>query len=273
MDMTEVLNAGAALGTIRQNGLGIPFVVVPEDYRLEDLENLATLPFRKRAYVVLQDSPSFIEYVNEHGNVVETHLYANVDYEKFSCSVLAVIDDHSTNDAAWREHLARFTPVKAYEWVKWTANDKRPMSQSDFATFLEDNLQDIATVEGMPNGSDMLNMALNFEANSDKRFKRRVDLQSGGVHFEFVDEANAETSSKFRFFERFTLGLPVFEGSKSAYPVEARLKFRQANDKLTFWFELVRADRVFRRAVEDELFSIKEKTGFKLLTGTPGLTA
>lgn len=86
-------------------------------------------------------------------------------------------------------------------------------------------------------------------------------------------EANIISEHYFTGEQGALMGLPVFEGSKSAYPVEARLKFRQANDKLTFWFELVRADRVFRRAVVDELFSIKEKTGFKLLTGTPGLTA
>lgn len=38
-----------------------------------------------------------------------------------------------------------------------------------------------------------------------------------------------------------------------------------------FWFELIRADLVFKQAVKDEIFSITEETGFTLMYGTPGL--
>ena len=75
--------------------------------------------------------------------------------------------------------------------------------------------------------------------------------------------------ARMRMFERFAIGIPVFQGSASAYPVEARLKFCQVSDSLQFWYELIRPDRIFRLAVDDDLKTIKEATGFPLLYGTP----
>ena len=66
-------------------------------------------------------------------------------------------------------------------------------------------------------------------------------------------------------------GIPVFQGSTAAYPIEARLKYRQQSDKLVFWFELIRPDRVFKQAVTDDIERIHEATGFMLLYGNAGL--
>jgi len=115
----------------------------------------------------------------------------------------------------------------------------------------------------------MLAMALAFEANADKRLKSRVNLQSGGVQFEFADDATPDTRTKMEVFQRFTLALPVFDGSTDAYPVEARLKYRDNSGKVTFWYELIRPDRAFKTAVQSALDQIKEATGFMLLQGTP----
>jgi uncharacterized protein YfdQ (DUF2303 family) len=175
------------------------------------------------------------------------------------------------DDAQWRDHTATFQPTIAHEWKTWIAKNKVPLDQSHFAAFLEENMSDIASVGNMPTAADMLKMALEFEANSDKRFKKRIDLQSGGTALEYVDKADENTSAKLKFFERFTIGIPVFQGSASAYPIEARLKFRQQSDQLTFWYELIRTDRVFKQAVTEEVETIKDKTGFALLYGCAGL--
>ena len=58
-------------------------------------------------------------------------------------------------------------------------------------------------------------------------------------------------------------------GSTSAYPLEARLKYRESGGKLSFWYELIRPDRVFKTAVVDDLQKIKDATGFPIVFGTP----
>ena len=246
-----------------------PYVVVPEGHTVADLEHLLPAPTRKTAKVIVSDSASFILYAKKHGSLDECLIYAAIDSEKSYCKLVAVIDDNGADKPQWREHRCTFAPKLSVEWARWTAANRKGMSQADFGTFLEDNLPDIATVPGMPSGADILQMALAFDATSNKRFRSKTNLQSGGYSIEFVDEENNDTRQSMKVFERFTIGIPVFDGSTSAYPIEARLKYRESGGKLNFWYELIRQDRVFKTAVADELTAIKEATGFPILYGQP----
>lgn len=46
--VAELINAGAAQADIKSIGGGIPFVVVPEGYKVSDIERLMEIPQRKR---------------------------------------------------------------------------------------------------------------------------------------------------------------------------------------------------------------------------------
>jgi uncharacterized protein YfdQ (DUF2303 family) len=274
MDVTEnstLVAFGIAASNARTSHGGIPYAVVPEGFRLRDLESLLPAPARKRAKVTLQDAKSFIEYIKKHGSLDNCTLYADVNYEAFSCSLIAVINDNGADvsDAQWRDHTATFVPELSHEWKAWTRKNQAVQAQSDFASFLEENMSDIANIDpGMPTASEMLQMALDFEMHSNKRFKKTVDLQSGGVALEYVDQADENTT--MRLYKRFVIGIPVFQNSSSAYPIQARLKFRQNADRLVFWFELVRSDRVYEQAVKEMIEKIHDETGCMLLYGTPG---
>lgn len=270
MNAQTILNAGAALGDSRIPTEGaLPYVVVPKDYDVKSLEHLLPNPAAKSGIVYLLDVDSFIAYVNKHSNDDTSVIYANVDYETSKYDVVAILDDHGAAVPMRRQHEAILTPIQSLEWKRWRGNDKKAMPQADFAAFLEDNLGDIATVEGMPTGKDMLGMALAFEANSDKRFKKKVDLQGGGTHLEYVDQADEATATRLRYFERFVIGIPVFQGASEGYHVEARLKFRMNGGALLFWYELVRPDRVFKTAVSGEINKIREATDLLVLYGRP----
>ena len=114
----------------------------------------------------------------------------------------------------------------------------------------------------------MLQMALNFEITSEKRFKRMIDLGTGGVALEFVDKADDATSQKINMFRRFKIGIPIFQNDDYGYAIEARLKFRQNGDSLTFCYELIRKDRVFKEAITTQLSAIQSETSVPLLYGT-----
>ncbi|MDR3353351.1 MAG: YfdQ family protein [Zoogloeaceae bacterium] len=247
----------------------VPYVIVPEGYQLQSLENLLGNPERKRANVTVDDTDSLIRYSMKHGIPDKSVFYVSVDYVRSACHIVAVINDHGANDPQWRDHLCCLGMRNAVEWDRWLADNKKVKSQNDFAVFLEDNLGDIASVTSMPTGSEMLRMALEFEAHSEKKFRSKTNLQSGGFSIEFVDEENSDTRATMKVFERFTLGIPVFEGSKNRYAVEARLKYRESGGKLSFWYELIRQDKIFKSAVEDEIAAIKEATGFPILYGKP----
>ena len=127
----------------------------------------------------------------------------------------------------------------------------------------------------MPTSSQMLAMALDFEANADKRLKSKVRLQSGGVALEFVDTDDDATVAKMRLFERFTIAVPVFwslpaEGVPTpAYAMQARLKYRMGAQP-AFWYELIRADRVYEKAALALIDSVREALApYPFLMGSP----
>lgn len=270
-NVSELLNAGTALASPSTDHDGTPYVAVPEGYKIESLESLLHQPERKRSKVTATDTDGFIFYVTKHGDEDATVIYADIDAEESRFALTAILDDHGTNVDApgWREHRCIFDPAQAIEWRRWLKNDKQRFAQGEFAAWLEDNLVDIAHVEGMPSGADILQMSLGFEATADKRLRSKISLQSGGVQFEFVDDEDKDTRTRMKVFERFTLGLPVFDGSDSAYQLEARLKYREKDGRVTFWYELIRPDRVFKAAVNDELAKITEATGFSVMAGKP----
>lgn len=266
--LTEI---GAGHAAPQVIGEGIHYVVVPVGYKVEGIERLLENPIRKRATIGATNSAGFVDYLQKHLLAEVSTIYADIDSEKSRCKLQAVLDDHGIDSPAWREHTCTFEPKLSVEWQRWIGSNKLTMNQSDFATWLEDNLPDIASVPGFPTGTEILQMALGFEANSDKRLRSKINLQSGGVQFEFVEDEDKDTRTKMVVFKHFMLGIPVFDGSASAYPLEARLKYREKDGKVSFWFELIRQDRVFKSAVADELAIIKEGTGLQVIAGTSGI--
>lgn len=269
-NMKTVLDAGAAISSrVMYEAGGKPFVIVPEGYAVHEVESMLPSPAGKRANVVLSDSGSFVIYALKHGNKGDTMIYAELESEESRLNLVGVLNDHATDKANWRNHTCTFKPEKSVEWKRWLLKDRAVMSQVDFAIWLEDNLQDIATVAGMPTGADILAMAVQFEANADRKLKSKLNLQNGAIQFEFSDEEDNGTRTKMEVFRRFTLGIPVFDGSGSAYPLEARLKYKESSGKVTFWYELIRADLVFKTAANEELNNIADKTGFVIVNGKP----
>ena len=152
------------------------------------------------------------------------------------------------------------------EWNRWTGNDTEPLSQTGFAMFIEDNLADIAAVEGMPTGQQLLEMATSFQANQDMRFKSAVRLQNGGVNMSFVQDDDNQTLAQMKLFEKIAIGIPVFWNG-DAYQITARLRYRVKEGRLTFWYELIRHDKVLEDATKTLINKIQDATGVPLYFG------
>ena len=73
-----------------------------------------------------------------------------------------------------------------------------------------------------------------------------------------------ELSSPVMWMRRF----PVFWNG-DAYRLDARLRYRVRDGKLTFWFELIRQDKVLEAATQTLIAQIREKTGNPLFFGEP----
>lgn len=245
-------------------------IAVPDGWSIRDTENMQPTPYRKKATVSLADDAGFVDYLKRHGSLASCTIWCDANYQKGQVDFTAIVNDHTeaADGQQWRDHLATFTPIKSVEWQRWNESHGKQMSQFDFATFIETNLADIASAEGYPTGTDMLQMATALEITQDMRIKSAIRVQSGGVRVEYVEDADAETAKSMQVFEKFALGLPVFWGG-SPYKVQARLRYRLKQGVLTFWYELIRQDKVLEDAARTLTTSIKEATGFPLFHGKP----
>ncbi|MES2787650.1 MAG: DUF2303 family protein [Pseudomonadota bacterium] len=253
-------------------------VALPPGWTLveKDDEKFFDQPRRKTARVRLLDTDSFSDYVTRHGSEGGTTVWCQADYKGGQVNFCAILNDHGTvmDAAQWRDHRAVYQPVFSEEWARWTGSNKKPFSQAEFAAFIEDNLKDITSAPGTdsPTGAQMLEMAISFEANQDMKFKSAIRLQNGGVQMSFSQDDDAQTIQKMQCFDRFAIGLPVFWNG-DGYLIEARLRYRVRDGKLSFWFELIRQDKTLEAATKTTIESIRSKTKVPFFFGDPFVSA
>lgn len=236
------------------------------------LEQMQDAPYRKKGHVSVQTADSFTQYVNKHKQA-ESLLYALVDTTNINTPLVikAVFNDHhgaalNATPAGWRDFTASLTPEASHEWKTWNARDGKQMDQFTFAQFLDDNIKDISSQQGYPSGTDMLQMVLRFELSQDKRIKSAIRIQSGGTNIEYVDDDDAATVERMQAFDKFMLGIPTFWMGQ-AYMLEAKLRYRVREGKLSLWYDLVRPDLVVNDAVAKILEEVQQKTELTVLYG------
>lgn len=262
----------APVEIISNTDANIRRLALPPGWTMEEKDDSKYLPAPKRkiARVKLSDTDSFIDYIKRHGSLATCTVWCIADYKAGKVGFTGIINDHGEqeNEPAWRDHRATFSPEFSEEWIRWVGKNKHQFNQVEFAAFIEDNMKDIAGVDGSPTGAQMLEMAISFEANQDMRFKSAIRLQNGGVQMSFVQDDDAQTLQKMQVFDRFSIGLPVFWNG-DAYQIDARLRYRVRDGKLTFWFELIRQDKVLEAATKTLIETIRNGTGQPFFFGDP----
>lgn len=253
------LEAGMELGEIRYVG-DLPFVVLPEGAKTEELENLLLTPTRKRGLVTLRDVGSFIALVNKE-ETPATRLYGNVNPPNFT----AVFNDHADGSlAGWRDYRAAYACPLSIEWKTWAGMSGKQMSQADFAAFIENNLPDIVN----PLAAHMLEISRTLEAKKKVNFASAIRLDNGQNQFTYEEEISGTAQKgQLQIPEEFTIGIPVLEGG-APYAVDARLRYRIADGgKLTMWFELIRPHKVVENAAAEVWSQIEAETELKVFNG------
>lgn len=247
----------------------VQIIALPPGWMHQELddEKLLDGPRKAKSVATLNDAESFINFVLAYQRE-QTRVWCSFNPQTFNLSFQAVIDDHSATDPGWRGHVGTYTPEMSAEWKVWTAANKKAMDQVAFAEFLESYEADIANLPGMPTHGDMMKMALDFQAKADFTIKSKVALQSGGQALDFVSGPDGETTERMKLFDKFGIGIPVFWQQPAepgetvpAFPLTARLRFRLAAGKVSFWYELVRSDLAHQRAAIELIAEIRTAIG------------
>lgn len=259
----DLINLGASIGMPRNAGteeFSRPFVIVPEGYKVESLEPLGVVPWRKTAAVTMRDAASFCEYIDRQGG--RPSIYGRRDDGSF----VAILDDNTYDGPDWRSHRVTFAVQSTKEWKVWNLTSGKKMTQTDFATFIEDNLPDIIN----PVGAEMLEMCRLLEAKKRVEFVSGVRLANGENELSYQESISGTVGNgKLPVPEAFTIAVQPFEGA-DRFSVEARLRYRIGDDKkLVMWFDLDRPHKVLEVAISDVWKLIEEILGVTILNGTP----
>lgn len=249
---------------------GHPFLLKPEGYVADDLTKLLPAPLRKSGTVEIHDVDSFIDVTKRQGSLANCNVYLDVDYTANRIQATAIFNDHGDYAAGWRDHRAVFTPMLSEEWKRWTGKDKTAMEQVKLAHFLEENISDIASVDGMPTGSDVLTFVSCLQETRKVKYGSALNLQNGMVQIEFIEEGDGATKGRLEVFKQFAIGLrPFINGD--AYQVKAFLRYRidRNTGGITFWYELQRPDRILEDASKAMVEKIKASTGMPVVFGNP----
>ena len=234
---------------------GKPVVLVPAGYSVASLGFEPVRPPRIAARVDAGSQESFARYVLAHKTATST-VFAEVDNE--ACRFTAVLDYHeeSGGKASHCTHVATFTPKPTENWRRWSAVNRRDMSQEAFAVFLEDNSLDVVD----PSGATLLEIVNTLEIHGTLNFSRAQRLTDGTVKFQFVQEQEAK-GGELKVPETFGLRLPLFEG-EPAQDLEARLRYRLSTQgAASFRFELVNPHVAVREAFESVMQRVAAGTG------------
>lgn len=255
----EIGNQVHAIADLAETARGVqtvgetPFVLLPEGYRVENMEPLLPQPNRKRGHTKAQDLDTFLALYRLH-KTEATHLYADRQQGRFR----AVFNGHTAEAAGWGDHTVDYTCPFSREWEVWQRDDLVKMSQTEFAQFIERNLPDIVN----PTGAEMLEISRTLQAKRNATFSSGVNLHNGATQFRYEEDIKGTTlGGTIEIPEQFTLGVRVFLNG-DAYRMDARLRYRiNKENQLEMWYELVRPKDIYEDAFNSVAAAIREQTG------------
>lgn len=230
-------------------------------------------PARRTGTVALTEVDSFIAYLARWGSPTAV-IYANTA----ALSLTAVLDDHPAGpgETAWRQHRAVYSCPRAAEWIAWTAQADKPMSQTAFGDWIETRLEDLVkradepdpdggTLRRWPAPTEMLTVARSLHIKTEGEFKRDINPVNGDYIFINKHETKGGSTQIPR---AFMVGIPCFEGG-DRYQIEARLRFSLEGGAPAFSFTLHRCKEIERDAFGEVRSKVATATGMLVLAGTP----
>lgn len=248
---------------------GVPVIVLPDgdgEWRHEvvDVEKHLANPRRKRGSVVVRDVASFIAYVKRHQT--ESTIAAATD----EGDIVAVLDHHAPGpdgEAGWGEHSVQLHRPRTTAFKAWVATDRKPLTQVQFAEFLEERIGEIVA----PDGADLIRVAQTFTASKKINFSQAHRLDNGQMQAQYVEELEGGASGAGGTLQvptAFDLLLQPYRDSES-FPISAALRWRLNEGRLTFTFLLSEVLEQRLEEIHDEAIDeVESATGVTVLRGS-----
>lgn len=263
--LTKLIELNQSENRIGEDGK--PYIILRTDQKVEDAERFMRHPARKIGKPQFVRSASFCEYANQQ-KTADSRLYIPTQTQ-FICVLdhhVATDGDVLRNHADWGQHRAQLDLKLTPEWQVWAARDKGSFGQREFAQFIEDNSDDVAT----PAGAELLDLVRTLKATCNAQYNGTVEDKPGTFSASYVQATRAQAGVKgdLDLPTEFALSIAPYEGGNKILIV-ARLRFEINNEKLLLRYELVKIQKFLDRALADISAGIEKATGLTAWYGTP----
>lgn len=275
----------------------VDVLLLPEGIRPHSvkpmLDEYRTEPERRKGTARLQDLRSFIAHVCRFKDA-DSALFAQRNMEQ--PALTAVLNYHRAGDTMaqprFGDHRAHYQFPLSEEWQTWMGRNGKVLDQTEFAAFIEDNIDDVLPPPDLANAplddawaqemgrmlaliggsaADPMRLAelsRGISIRSDDRAEQKIDLASGQKTLVFKSEHVDDQGQAMKVPSLFFLGIPVFDGGV-AYTLAVKLRYRLAGGAVRWAYELHRPDKVFRHAFDQATQQAAAETGLPLFLGTP----
>ena len=268
----QVLNRIIDLGRMSAgpqvaSGANVPYVMLGDGtVRLltDTIYNDHEKPLRRvQAVVETLDPESFIAYFNLFKDD-DSRIFA----DEAKTSIKAVLDYHTAgapNNPKHGGHRVVLSLRLSEQWKTWASANNKKFSQTEFAEFLEQNAIDITR----PDPASIMEVARDLQATTEVEFGSAQRQNDGQVRFKYTETTKASVgASQLAVPEDFRITLPVFVGGESV-PLDALLRFRTPQGKLTIWYTLVRPEDAIRAGFAKIRHHISKELGLVVINGSP----
>jgi len=245
---------------------------VIEDYRRE--------PERRTGSAHVTTLRAFTDLVSRHKDE-HSAIFAKTTWP--NPSLTAVLDYHEREGGRPRhgKHRVHYAFPITEEWKAWIDHNGKPMSQVDFAAFLEEHTAELSAPLdqeksdyerdfkercALPN--ELIDLSRHLEVFQKASVKQGVRLASGERVIEFTDEHLNARGEKIEIPGFFMVSVRAFiDGEPVRIP--ARLRYRLAGGAVLWFYQLYRWDHFLRERVAEDLRIAGEETELPTFEGAP----
>ena len=218
-----------------------------KNVEVASLEQYQTQPNRLRANIVFHQLESFAKYVKSHGSSMEPR---RKDFVTKEGMFLTLFDFGDPTIPGFGDDKACYSPAFSRQWLTWMGKHNKSLKQAEFATFIDDNKDDVIE----PNTADLIRIIENIEGHTMATFQSTARASNGSVRLSYTESTEVRggqstDAGAMDIPKEFKIVVPVFNGG-APFTMTVRLKIVIEQGKPFFTYEVRNHEKAVETAVE-----------------------
>ena len=223
------------------------FILREQNVEVASLEEYQQQPNRLRSNIVFHQLESFAKYVKSHSADAEA---IRKDFVTKEGMFLTLFDFGNRVVPGFGDDKASYAPSYSRQWLTWMGRHFKSLKQSEFATFIDDNKDDVIE----PNTADLIRIIENIEGHTTATFQSTARASNGSVRLSYTESTEVRggqttDAGAMDIPKEFKIVVPVFNGG-APFTMTVRLKVVIEQGKPFFTYEVRNHEKAVETAVE-----------------------